>query len=106
MHKVLNRDSITRMNLILVLLVVWSFWAFLTIAAIWAGRCWFPMTVVPPILLSLLGVGVDRWLPPWGTVIVVGIHAALWLFLIWMWLRDRLAARGGVDSGLRGQQPE
>lgn len=81
------------MNFLFILLVIWSFWLFLTIGAIRAGRSWFPMTIVPPILLSLLGISVERWFSPWGTIIVVGIHAPLWLFVIWMWLRDRLNHR-------------
>ncbi len=90
------------MNTLIVLLVVWSFWLSLTLGLMRAGRSWFPMTVVPPILLSLLGLSVDRWLLPWGTILVVAIHAILWLFLIWMWLRDRFAARGGVDKDSGG----
>lgn len=95
------------MHGLLVLLVVWSFWLFLTIGLVWAGRSWFPMTIVPAVLLSLLGVGVNHWLLPWGTIIVAGIHAPLWLVVIWMWLRDRVTACGGVDEGgPGGQQPE
>lgn len=83
------------------LIVVWSFWGLLTLAMIRAGRSWFPFTIVVPFVLSVFGIVVNRWLLPWGTVIIVGIHAGLWLLLIWMWLRDRLAARGGADKGPR-----
>ena len=94
------------MNTFVLLLVVWSFWLLLTTAALWGGRCWFPMTVVPPILLSLLGVSVDRWFPPWGTILVVGIHAPLWLFVIWMWLRSRLVIHSKIENHPGGQQPK
>jgi hypothetical protein len=87
---------------LIVLTVVLSFWICLTVGMIRGGGSWFPFTIVVPILLLILGIVVNQWLHSLGTIIIVGIHAVLWLLLIWMWVRDRLVTRDKVDNDPQG----
>jgi hypothetical protein len=73
---------------LVLLLVVWSFWLFLTASAIRAGVSWCPMTIVPPVVFSVLGSIINWWFPQWGTILMVALHAILWLLLIWVWLNN------------------
>jgi len=87
----------------LVLLAVWSFWIFITIAAIRARRSWFPFTLVAPIVFSLFGIIINRLLPPWGLILIGGAHVIPWLLLFYIWLKERLAGHDRIDNGPRGQ---
>src|SRR4051812_48602030 len=77
---------------ILALGVVWTFWLWFTIGAIRARVSWFPFTLVAPLVLSVVAIAINRR-PPWGTALVTAIHAALWLYVLFVWLQLRRKRR-------------
>lgn len=60
-----------------ILVVVWSFWIAITIAAAWNGRSWFPFTFLAPLVLSNMGLFINWLLAPWGVIAVLLVHGAI-----------------------------
>ncbi len=85
----------------LLLLVTWAFWLVVTADRIRFGKCWFPMTIAIPLVFSLLGIGINYWLAPWGAVLIVGFHAASCLLLIAAWLVEPIRPPDRTDEGPR-----
>ncbi len=74
---------------LLALGVIWTFWLFVTIGLIREEASWFPFTIVVPMVLSVLAIAINRWWLPWGTTLVVAIHAVLWMYALSVWLQIR-----------------
>lgn len=89
------------MNTVL-LATVAGFWLLLTVGLIRARRSWAPMTVVAPLVLLLLGIALNHWVAPWGTIAIGLIHVVLCSILVWMWLTERVRTRHRTRDTRRG----
>ena len=61
--------------------VVWLFWTYIIVELARKGKCWIPVPLFVPLALSTIGLLTNAIFPPWGTILISGLHALLLLCL-------------------------
>jgi hypothetical protein len=63
----------------IVVVTVGAYWALWWMLAVWFRRSWIPVIPFNPLILLLLGIGLNRVLGMSGAYVVLAIH--LWLLV-------------------------